>query len=120
MAISQNNLKMSSSQNIIKYVKHNKVRLKTGKTREKTTRVLLEFFKEIEKKPTGMKGFMIMDDLQDQQESIVLTFWERKEDMDSFYKSDNKLLGNLVEKLKPSFEQMPVRKDYQVGKFKVW
>jgi hypothetical protein len=67
---------MSSSQNIIKYVKHNKVRLKTGETKEKTSRVLLEFFKEIEKKPTGMKGFMIMDDLQDQQESIVLTFWE--------------------------------------------
>ena len=37
---------MSSSQNIIKYVKHNKVRLKTGKTREKTTIVFLEFFKE--------------------------------------------------------------------------
>ena len=66
-----------------------------------------------------MKGFM-MDDLQDQQESIVLTFWERKKDMDSFYRSDNKPLGDLVEKLKPSFEQMPVRKDYQVGKFKVW
>ena len=40
--------------------------------------------------------------------------------MDSFYKSDNKPLGDLVEKLRPSFEQMPVRKDYQVGKFKVW
>ena len=59
-----------------------------------------------------------MDDLQDLQESIVLTFWERKEDMDSFYKSD-KPLGDLVEKLKPSFEQPPVRKDYQVAKFKV-
>jgi heme-degrading monooxygenase HmoA len=111
---------MSSSQNIIKYVKHNKVRLKTGETREKTSRVFFEFFKEIEKKTTGMKGFMIMDDLQDQQESIVLTFWERKEDMDSFYKSDNRLLGNLVERLKPSFEQMPVRKDYQVSDVKVW
>jgi hypothetical protein len=40
--------------------------------------------------------------------------------MESFYKSDNKPLGDLVENLRPSFEQMPVRKDYQVGKFKVW
>lgn len=104
---------------MIKYVKHNKVRIKTDKKREEMTKVLLEFFKEVEEKPTGMKGFMIMDDLQDLQESIVLTFWERKEDMDSFYKSDNNALSDLVEKLTPSFEQSPVRKAYQVAKFKV-
>ena len=109
---------MSNSQNMIKYVKHNKVRIKTDKKREEITKVLLEFFEELEEKPIGMRGFMIMDDLQDLQESIVLTFWERKEDMDSFYKSD-KPLGDLVERLKPSFEQPPVRKDYQVAKFKV-
>ena len=103
---------------MIKYVKHNKVRIKTDTKREEITKVLLEFFEELEEKPIGMRGFMIMDDLQDLQESIVLTFWERKEDMDSFYKSD-KPLGDLVEKLKPSFEQPPVRKDYQVAKFKV-
>ena len=53
---------------------------------------------------------MIMDDLQDLQESIVLTFWERKEDMDSFYKPENNLLSDLVEKLNPSFEQLPEAK----------
>jgi heme-degrading monooxygenase HmoA len=110
---------MSNSQNIIKYVKYNKVRIKVDKKREEITKVLLEFFKELEEKSIGMRGFMIIDDLQDLQESIVLTFWERKEDMDSFYKSDNKLLVDLVEKLKPSFQQLPVRKDYQVAKFKV-
>jgi len=59
-----------------------------------------------------------MDDLQDLQVSVVLTFWERKEDMDYFYKSENKLLSDLVKKLNPSFEQLPVRKDYQIAKFK--
>jgi hypothetical protein len=49
---------------MIKYVKHNKVRIKTGKKREKMTKVLLEF-KDFEEKPTGMRGFMIIDDLQD-------------------------------------------------------
>jgi hypothetical protein len=39
--------------------------------------------------------------------------------MDSFYRSDNKPLAKLVEELNPSFEQPPVRKDYQVSKFKV-
>ena len=110
---------MSSAQNMIKYVKHNKVRIKSGVKREEITKILLEFFEEIEEKPTGMKGFMVMDDLEDLQESIVLTFWERKEDMDSFYKPENKALYDLVEKLNPSFEQLPVRKDYHVSKSKV-
>jgi heme-degrading monooxygenase HmoA len=111
---------MSNSQNTIKYVKQNKVRIKKDQKRNEVTSVLLDFFEGIEEKPTGMKGFMIMDDLQDSQECIVLTFWERKEDMDSFYKSDNNALSNLVEKLKTSFENLPERKDYQVPKFKVW
>jgi hypothetical protein len=50
---------------------------------------------------------------------LYLPFWERKEDMDSFYKPENKILSDLVEKLNPSFEQLPVRKDYRVTKFKV-
>ena len=109
---------MSDCQHMIKYVKHNKVRIKTDVKREEITKVLLEFFEEIKEKSTGIKGFMVMDDLRDPQESIVLTFWERKEDMDCFYNSDNNALTDLVEKLKPSFEQPPLRKDYQVAKFK--
>jgi heme-degrading monooxygenase HmoA len=73
---------MSNSQNTIKYVKQNNIRIKTDKKRDEVANVLLEFFEKIEQKPTGMKGFMVMNDLQDLQESIVLTFWERKEDMD--------------------------------------
>src|SRR5437867_8551692 len=110
---------MSYDQNAIKYVKHNKVRIKAGIKREEITKILLEFFEEIKEKATGMKGFMVMDDLQDLRESIILTFWERKEDMDSFYDLDNNVLSDLVQKLKPSFEELPVRKDYQVAKFKV-
>jgi len=109
---------MSNDQNAIKYVKHNKVRIKPGIKREEITKMVLDFFEEIKDKSTGMKGFMAMDDLQDTQESVVLTFWERKEDMDSFYQPENKLLSDLVKKLNPSFEQLPVRKDYQVAKFK--
>ena len=110
---------MSNDQNAIKYVKHNKVRIKAGIKREEITKMLLEFFEEIKDKSTGMKGFMVMDDLQDIQEYVVLTFWERREDMDSFYKPENKVLSDLVKKLNPSFEQLPVRKDYHVTKSKV-
>jgi heme-degrading monooxygenase HmoA len=110
---------MLNNQNMIKYVKHNNVRIKADKKREEITNMFLEFFDEVEKKPTGMKGFMVIDDLQNSQECIVLTFWEKKEDMDSFYNSNNNALSDLVEKLKPSFEHSPMRKDYQVVKFKV-
>ena len=41
---------MSNSQNIIKYVKYKKVRIKVDKKREEITKVLLEFFKELEEK----------------------------------------------------------------------
>ena len=81
---------MSNDQNTIKYVKHNKVRIKPGIKREEITKMLLEFFEEIKDKSTGMKGFIVMDDLQDIQEYVVLTFWERRKDMDSFYKPENK------------------------------
>jgi heme-degrading monooxygenase HmoA len=109
---------MSTTTDIIRYVKHNKVSLKAGK-REESSKVLLEFFKDLEGKATGMRGFVVMDNVQESQESVVLTFWETKEDMDAFYQPDNKALSDLVEKLKPSFEQLPERKDYQVAKFKV-
>ena len=109
---------MPNDQNSINYAKLNSVRIKAAIKREEITKMLLEFFEEIKDKSTGMKGFMVMDDLQDAQESVVLTFWERKEDMDSFYQPENKLLSDLVEKLNPSFEELPVRKDYQVAKFK--
>ena len=110
---------MSNTENRINYIKHNSVRAKTGLKREAITKILLEFFEAIKDNSTGMKGFMVMDDLEDLQESIVLTFWERKEDMESFYKPENKALYGLVEKLNPSFEQLPVRKGYHVSKFKV-
>jgi heme-degrading monooxygenase HmoA len=110
---------MSNDQNVIKYAKHNKVRIKAGIKRDEITKMLLDFFEEIKDKSTGMRGFMVMDDSQDIQESVILTFWERREDMDYFYKTENKILSDLVEKLNPSFEQLPVRKDYYVAKFKV-
>jgi hypothetical protein len=34
----------------------------------------------------------------DEQESIVLTFWQTKEDMDSFYRPDNKYFLSLLKK----------------------
>ena len=101
----------------MQFIKYNKVLVKPGK-RDDRTEAILEFFRVVQMKDTQMKGFIVMDSLEDPSESLVLTFWETKKDMDEFYQTDNHLLSDLVEKLKPSFEIMPERKSYQVSDFK--
>ena len=108
-----------SNRQSIKYVKHNKARLRAGK-REESTKMLLEFFNKLEGKVKGMKGFLVMDNTKDAQESIVLTFWKTKEDMDAFYSPYNKTLANFVETAKPSFEHMPERNDYQISSIEIY
>ena len=56
---------MSNDQYVIKYVKHNKVRIKADVNRDELTKILLEFFEKIKEQSTRMKGFMVMDDLED-------------------------------------------------------
>ncbi|HEX5905152.1 MAG TPA: hypothetical protein VFY50_03815 [Candidatus Nitrosocosmicus sp.] len=102
----------------MQYIKYNKVLVKQGK-RQDSTKAILEFFRNIQAQENKMKGFIVMDSLEDPSESIVLTFWQTKEDMDIFYQTDNHLLSDLVKKLKPSFEKLPERKSYQVSDFKI-
>lgn len=102
----------------MQYVKYNKVLVKQGK-RDDSTKAILEFFKEVQTQESKMKGYIVMDSLEESSESIVLTFWETKEDMDNFYQADNRLLSGLVNKLKPSFETLPERRGYQVSDFKI-
>jgi hypothetical protein len=42
---------MSSAQNMIKYVKHNRVRIKTGIKREEITKMFLECLKKLKINP---------------------------------------------------------------------
>lgn len=102
---------------MIEYIKYNKVLVKPDK-RQDSNRLILEFFKQIQTKDTQMKGFIVMDSLEDKSELIVLTFWETKEDMDKFYQADNDLISDLVDKLKPYFKALPERRSYKVLDFK--
>ena len=103
---------------MIQYVKYNRVLLRPGK-RDHSTKEILEFFKKVHVQESKMKGFIVMDSLEDPSESIVLTFWETKEEMDDFYKVDNRLLSDLVEKLKPIFEILPERRGYHVSDLQI-
>jgi heme-degrading monooxygenase HmoA len=101
----------------IKYSKHNRVRFKSSEERDKGKKMFTEFFGSIRKEELGkeMRGHIILDSTSDFPESIVLTFWETREDMEKFYSPQNKALASLVERAKPLFEKMPERADYAVS-----
>ena len=58
-----------------------------------------------------------MENIENGRETIVLTFWETREDMENYYSKDNNILSDLVDKVKPMFEQMPERSDYKIALF---
>ncbi len=100
----------------IKYSKHNRVRFRSLVDRDEGRMMFTEFFSTIRKGDLGkkMRGHIILDSTNDIPESIILTFWETREDMDKFYSPQNKVLASLVERAKPLFEKMPERTDYSV------
>ena len=101
----------------IKYSKHNRVHFRSLEEKEAGTKMFTEFFGSIRKEELGkeMRGHIILDSTSDFRESIVLTFWEAREDMDKFYSPQNKALASLLERAKPLFEKMPERTDYAVS-----
>jgi heme-degrading monooxygenase HmoA len=100
------------------YVKHNRARIKQGR-RNESTRMLLQFFNELQGNVEGLRGYMILDNIKDEQESIVLTFWQTKEQMENFYRPENKILTEFVEKAKSLFDQMPERTDHVVREIRL-
>ncbi len=89
--------------------------------RDKGRTMFTEFFNNIKKEEFGkdMKGHIILESTGDIQESIILTFWETREDMDKFYSIQNRDLTNLVNRAKPLFETMPERTHYNVSELSV-
>ena len=97
--------------NTINFVKLNRVRLRNG-MRESATTKFREFFASIHGKVSGFKGYTILENSDDNNETLVLTFWGSKEDMDNYYSNANSSLSSLVEEVKPMFEKMPERITY--------
>lgn len=79
-----------------KYIKHNKARFKPHK-REEGTKILANFFNEYKNQIKGFKGFIIINSVNDSQETIALTFRETKEDMDTYHKLNNKWFNIITD-----------------------
>lgn len=82
--------------------------------RENASTTFREFFASIHGKVSGLKGYTILENSDDNNETLVLTFWGSKADMDNYYSNGNSSLSNLVEEVKPMFEKMPERITYNV------
>jgi heme-degrading monooxygenase HmoA len=81
--------------------------------------MLLQFFNQLQGNVRGFRGYVVLDNIKDEEESIVLTFWQTREDMDDFYRPDNKVLSEFVERVKPLFEQLPERTDHVVKEIRL-
>ena len=104
--------------NNLEYIKHNRVRIKEG-SQKNVTQIFKEFFEDIKGTVKGLKGYAILENIENYRETIVLTFWEAREDMENYYSKDNNILYDLVNKVKPMFEQMPERSDYKIALFEI-
>ena len=102
----------------LEYIKHNRVRLKED-SQTKVTEIFTKFFENIKGTVKGLKGYAILENIENDRETIVLTFWENREDMENYHSKDNKILSNLVDKVKPMFEPMSERSDYKIALFEV-
>ena len=67
------------------------------------------------RKVKGMRGIVAVHSTTDEQESVVLTFWETKEDMDAFYSPGNKIVASFLEKARPLMEGAPERSGHSVA-----
>lgn len=102
----------------VRFIKHNRTRMKAD-MEEEGRRVLFDFFARLEGKVKGMKGYTILEKIGDKQELAIMTLWETKEDMDSFYAPGNMALDELLAKSKGMLEQPPERNDYKVIRMKM-
>ena len=64
---------------------------------------------------TNEPCFSIIESLID---SIVLTFWETKEDMDAYYNTD-KNYQSVLDRIKPMMEEDLERREYTIFKAKM-
>lgn len=99
--------------NTINFLKLNRVRLRDG-MRNKSTTKFKEFFANIQGNVNGFKGYTILENSDDNNETLVLTFWKSKADMDNYYSNGNSSLSSLVEEIKPMSEKMPERITYNI------
>jgi heme-degrading monooxygenase HmoA len=99
------------------YVRQIKGHSKEG-MKEQVVRAIADFYNPQIGKVKGMKGFLLMESLNDQNEIINMTFWKTKEDCDAYYSQD-KTYAAILEKTVSLREGVLEMTDYTLAKFRI-
>ena len=66
----------------------------------------------------GLKGFLLMESLNDQNEIINMTFWKTKDDCDVYYSQD-KTYAAILEKTVSLSDGAVEMTDYTLANFRI-
>ena len=66
---------------------------------------------------SGFKGYLLRESLEDPPAIVNITFWDAKEDMDSYYNGVN--YSEFLEKIKPLLEQLPEKNEHRILDFRL-
>lgn len=95
-------------------VKHNQALCRPG-TRDESVRLLRDFFGQMQGKAPGLTGHLILTNSAAPEEVRVLTFWDSKAAMDSFYGPENRAFQDFVRSSQSLLQGPPARTDLEVS-----
>jgi len=108
---------MSQKSIDFKYIHQIKGHSKEGK-KEHDVSAIADFYNEQIGKVKGLKGFLLMENVDDRNEIINSTFWETKEDCD-VYLSQDKTYTAILEKTASFRDGALERTNYTLAKFRI-
>jgi len=100
----------------VKYAMQFNERCKRGQ-RVIALKMIADFYNSNIGRVKGFKGYLLRESLKDPPSIINITFWDEKEDMDSYYNGMN--YSEFLKKIKPLLEQLPEKNEYRVFDFRL-
>ena len=100
----------------VKYAMQFNERCKGGQ-RVIALKMIADFYNSNIGRVKGFKGYLLRESLKDPPSIVNITFWDAKEDMDSYYNGLN--YSEFLEKIKPLLEQLPEKSEYQLFDFRL-
>lgn len=100
----------------VKYAMQFNEGCKTGE-RVVVLKMIADFYNTNIGRVKGFKGYLLRESLKDQLAIVNITFWDTKEDMDSYYNGKN--YSEFLEKIEPLLEQLPEKSEHSIFDFRL-
>ena len=80
-------------------------------------KMIADFYNSNIGRVKSFKGYLLWESLKDQLSIVNITFWDTKEDMDSYYNGKN--YSEFLEKIEPLLEQLPEKSEHRILDFRL-